>query len=99
MLALIGLSAGTGGGGIQGGQAYGKTSEDGREVVEQKTDETAVLATLCKATGIDPEKENMTRLGRPIKVIEGEPITALLSGQQLAENGADAQSSGSSSAE
>ena len=75
-----------GGGGIQGGQAYGKTSEDGQEVVDKKTDETHVLATLCSAVGVDPAKENMTRLGRPIKIIEGEPIQELLREQQLAAN-------------
>lgn len=71
-----------GGGGIQGGQAYGKTSKDGQEVMEGKTDETSVLATLCQAVGVDPAKENMTRLGRPIQIIEGQPIAGLLSGQQ-----------------
>jgi uncharacterized protein (DUF1501 family) len=66
------------GGGVQGGQAYGATSPDGQEVIDGKTDETRVLATLCRALGVDPATENITRLGRPVKIIEGEPIEELL---------------------
>ena len=68
-----------GGGGIQGGQAYGKTSDDGQEVTDDKTNELSILATLCQAINVDPAHENITRLGRPIKIMEGEPIDALLS--------------------
>lgn len=67
------------GGGIKGGQAYGKTSEDGTEVVEGKVDVGDVLATLCAALGVDPYKENISDQGRPIKIAEGSPIKALLS--------------------
>jgi hypothetical protein len=66
------------GGGIKGGQAYGKTSDDGKEVVENKIDVPDVLATLCRALGIDPEAENMSDIGRPIKIAEGQPIEDLL---------------------
>jgi hypothetical protein len=67
-----------GGGGIQGGQAYGKTSEDGMEVVDGKVNEADVLATLCSALGTDPEKENISEQGRPIKIAEGTPIAGIL---------------------
>ncbi len=66
------------GGGIQGGQAYGKTSKDGTEVEEGKVDVGDILATLCKAVGVDPETENLSRLGRPIKIAEGTPIDDIL---------------------
>lgn len=66
------------GGGIQGGQVYGKTSDDGMEVVDAKTDATNVLATLCTALGVDPNDENYTALNRPISLVEGEPIRDLL---------------------
>jgi hypothetical protein len=66
------------GGGIQGGQVYGKTSDDGMEVVEAKTDASNVLATLCAALGVDPSDENHTALNRPIRLVEGEPIRDLL---------------------
>ena len=39
------------GGGVAGGQAYGKTSEDGSEVKEGTVNVGDVLATLCEAVG------------------------------------------------
>ena len=66
------------GGGIAGGQAYGKTSEDGMEVEENKVEVGDVLATLCEAVGIDPETENVSPLGRPHKVAEGSAISDIL---------------------
>jgi hypothetical protein len=66
------------GGGIQGGQAYGKTSDNGTEVEDGKVDVGDVLCTLCHALGVDPDTENMTDLGRPIRIAEGNPITDVL---------------------
>ncbi len=67
------------GGGIQGGQAYGKTSEDGQTVVEGKTDAAGILATLASAVGLSPDDENISAMGRPIKIAEGQPIKEILS--------------------
>lgn len=66
------------GGGIQGGQAFGKTSNDGTEVVDGKVDVGDILATLCAALGVDPHKENISDQGRPIKIAEGTVIKQLL---------------------
>ena len=67
------------GGGIKGGQAYGRTtSADGEAVEEGQVDVPDVLATLCKALGVDPETYNMSEVGRPIKIAEGQPIEAVL---------------------
>lgn len=68
-----------GGGGIAGGQAYGKTSDSGAEVVDKKADVGNVLATLCSALGVDPDHENLTPKNRPIKIVEGGAIDELLS--------------------
>jgi hypothetical protein len=67
-----------GGGGIAGGQAYGKTSDSGEEVVDGKVDVPEVLATLCAALGVDPWTENVSEQGRPIRISEGEPIRGIL---------------------
>ncbi len=67
------------GGGIRGGQAYGKTSPDGMTVTAGKVDVGDVLATLSQAVGVAPATENMTAMGRPIKVAEGKPIRKILS--------------------
>jgi uncharacterized protein (DUF1501 family) len=66
------------GGGIRGGQAYGKTSADGETVEEGKVDVGDVLATLCTAVGIDPEGKNISDQQRPIKLAEGKPIKEVL---------------------
>jgi hypothetical protein len=67
------------GGGIAGGQAYGRTSKDGMTIEENPVGVTDVLATLCSAMGVAPETENASNTGRPIKIVEGDPIKQLLS--------------------
>ncbi len=67
-----------GGGGIQGGQAYGRTSADGTQVEENMVGIGDVLATLCAALGVPPDSENITPADRPIKLAEGTPIRAIL---------------------
>lgn len=67
------------GGGIQGGQAFGATNSTGEEVVDQPVDVGNVLATLCRAAGVDPHHENITPIGRPVKIVEADPIESLLS--------------------
>ena len=62
------------GGGIRGGQAYGRTSADGLAVEEGKVDVGDVLATLCTALGVDPNETNISEVGRPIKLAEGQVI-------------------------
>jgi uncharacterized protein (DUF1501 family) len=66
------------GGGIAGGQAYGRTSADGATVEENPAAIGDVLATLCTALGVPPDSENETPEGRPIKIAEGAPIEAIL---------------------
>lgn len=66
------------GGGIRGGQAYGRTSADGSTVEENQVDVPDVLATLCRALGVDPATQNISDLGRPIKIADGTPIEAVL---------------------
>jgi hypothetical protein len=67
------------GGGVAGGQAYGRTSADGTAVEEKPAAIGDVLATLSTALGVPPESENDTPEGRPIKIAEGAPIRAILS--------------------
>jgi uncharacterized protein (DUF1501 family) len=67
-----------GGGGIAGGQAYGRTTPDGMNVEENQVDVTDVLATLCAALGVSPTTENISNTGRPIKLVDGQPIAQLL---------------------
>lgn len=67
------------GGGIAGGQTYGRTSPDGRQVEENKLNVSELLATLSAAVGVSPETQNIANTGRPLPIVDGTPVDALLS--------------------
>ncbi len=58
------------GGGVKGGQAYGETTSDGTRVEGTPTTTIDLLATLCKALGIDHMKQNDSPIGRPIRIVD-----------------------------
>ncbi|MDA0659803.1 MAG: DUF1501 domain-containing protein [Planctomycetota bacterium] len=66
------------GGGIAGGQVYGKTSDSGVEVVDGKVGVERILATACAAVGVDPKSTNISDTGRPIAIVDGDPIEEIL---------------------
>ena len=68
------------GGGIRGGQAVGKTSADGTEVEERPAKVPDLIATVCQVVGIDPTKQNLSNVGRPIRVADpnARPIEGVL---------------------
>jgi hypothetical protein len=59
-----------GGGGIKGGQSVGRTSQDGMKVEGRPVSVPDLLATVCLAIGIDPTKQNLSNVGRPIRVVD-----------------------------
>ncbi len=68
------------GGGIKGGQVVGRTSPDGMTVEERPVVVSDLLATICMALGLDPLKQNMSNVGRPIRLADPEanPISEVL---------------------
>jgi uncharacterized protein (DUF1501 family) len=68
------------GGGIKGGQVIGKTSPDGMKVEERAVSVPDFLSTVCRALGIDSEKQNPSNVGRPIRIVEktAQPIKEVL---------------------
>jgi len=66
------------GGGIQGGQFFGRTSADGMTVESGRIDVGDLLATLCAALGIDHTHMNVSDIGRPFKIADGTPVKAVL---------------------
>jgi hypothetical protein len=68
------------GGGINGGQAVGRTSADGTNIEERAVSVQDFLATVCKALGVDPLTKNTSNVGRPIRIVDksAEPIKELL---------------------
>jgi hypothetical protein len=66
------------GGGIKGGQALGASNTDGTDVKDRPVTVPDLLATLCHALKVDPTKEAMTPIGRPIKIVDGgQPVREL----------------------
>ena len=67
------------GGGIKGGQAVGRTSKDGMTVEERPVTVPDLLATVRKALGVDPDRQNTSNLGRPIRIVDkGRPIEEIV---------------------
>ncbi len=67
------------GGGIRGGQVIGKTDAGGVEVTERPVTVNDLFRTVYTTLGIDADHENMSRIGRPIKLVDGgEVIRELL---------------------
>ncbi|MDB5350343.1 MAG: hypothetical protein JWN86_1590 [Planctomycetota bacterium] len=58
------------GGGIKGGQVIGDTGADGMTVKDRPVSVPDLLSTVCKAIGIDPAKQNMSDVGRPIRIVD-----------------------------
>lgn len=58
------------GGGIKGGQVYGKTDSEGATVVEGPVNAMDFLATIYEILGIDHSKQNEAANGRPIRIID-----------------------------
>jgi hypothetical protein len=69
------------GGGIKGGSVYGKTSPDGMTVKDNPVSVPNFLATVASAVGVDPTKQNMSNVGRPIRIADAgsKPIREVLS--------------------
>jgi uncharacterized protein (DUF1501 family) len=68
------------GAGIRGGQVVGGTSKDGMAVESQPTRTADLMATVFKSIGLDPMKQNMSNVSRPIRLAnpDGKPIEELL---------------------
>ena len=66
------------GGGIRGGRAIGKTSDNGQEVVDRAVSVEDLFQSFHKALGINASKELYTPENRPIKIVDGgEPVKEL----------------------
>jgi hypothetical protein len=68
------------GGGIKGGQAFGSTSKDGTTVETRPVSAIDLLATVCMALGVDPMKQNLSNVGRPIRIVDkaAQPVREVL---------------------
>ena len=65
------FSAVLAGGGIRGGQTFGRTDAAGTDIEDRPVTAQDLFRTVYKSLGIDAEKENMSPIGRPIKIVDG----------------------------
>lgn len=68
------------GGGIKGGQVIGESAKDGMGVLNDPVTVPDLFSTICKSLEINPVKENMSPIGRPLKIVDGgKPVDRLFS--------------------
>jgi arylsulfatase A-like enzyme len=66
------------GGGVKGGQVIGETSKDGTSLVKDPVSVPDLFCSICKSLEVNPSKENMSPLGRPMKIVDGgKPVDGL----------------------
>ncbi len=65
------------GGGIRGGQVYGRTDKIAAHPTDNPVSPEDWLATIYRAMGLAPEAEVHDREGRPHRISEGKPVEAL----------------------
>ena len=56
--------------GVKSGQVIGRTNATGEEIVDGKHSVPDLLTTIYDKLGIDAFHENMSSVGRPIRVVE-----------------------------
>lgn len=72
------FNAAIAGGGIKGGQVIGASTKDGMGVDRDPVTVPDLLSTVCKSLHIDPSTENLSPIGRPLKIVDGgQPIAKL----------------------
>lgn len=59
------------GGGVKGGQVIGSSSADGASVANRPVTVPDLFQSICHSLQINPAKENMSPLGRPMKIVDG----------------------------
>jgi hypothetical protein len=68
------------GAGINGGRVIGSTSANGQEVADRPVSIEDLFQTICKAIGVDANKELYTPESRPVKIVDGgAPVAELFS--------------------
>ena len=58
------------GAGVRGGQVIGATDPSGNNITDQPVSVNDLLTTIYDALGIDSFHENLSRIGRPIRIVE-----------------------------
>jgi hypothetical protein len=66
------------GGGIEGGRVIGESDHNGMHIKDTPVKVPDFMASIYHKLGVDYTKENMSNIGRPLKIVpEGEPLSFL----------------------
>lgn len=74
------FNAAIAGGGIKGGQVIGASTKDGMAVERDPVTVPDLFMTICKSMQVDARKENMSPIGRPLKIVDGGQVVDKLFG-------------------
>ncbi len=72
------FSAAAAGGGIRGGQVVGSSTDNASAVADQPVRINDLFCSVCHALQIDARKENISPLGRPVKIVDGGKVVKQL---------------------
>lgn len=65
------FNAAVAGCGVRGGQVIGASTSDGSAVKDDPVTANDLFCSICQALDVDPRHENMSPLGRPMKIVDG----------------------------
>ena len=74
------FSAAVAGGGVRGGQVIGSSTANGSAVAERPVSVPDLFCSVCHSLKVDPRKEHLSPLGRPLKVVDGGEVVQELFG-------------------
>src|SRR6185437_5902324 len=66
------------GGGVTGGAVIGRSDRYAARPLDRPTSPEDLVATIYEALGLDASAEVSDRLGRPLPITRGRPVTELL---------------------
>jgi hypothetical protein len=65
---------------VRGGQVIGRVTRDGAKVEERPVVVQDLFRSICHSLKINPDHEQMTPIGRPIKIVDGGKVVQELFG-------------------
>ncbi len=68
------------GGGVKGGQVIGASTKDGSAIANDPVTTNDLFCSICKSLNVDPRAENISPLGRPMKIVDGGKVVEKLFG-------------------
>jgi uncharacterized protein (DUF1501 family) len=66
------------GGGVKGGQVIGSSTADGTAVADRPVAVADLFTSVCKALEVNPRHENVSPIGRPMKIVDGGEVVSEL---------------------